>query len=188
MNISSKKDSCRKNFKPLQELNLIDAFLFGASTEKTQDAEFIAKLIIERATNEKVDTISVVSEKELSGIDIFHPDFINEDGNSRIAGLWDQSGNGTPPDGYYGGVYYDRDRINEAVQKGREEGRRLISSVDASGHGTHVAGIAAGNSVSPLYRGVAPESELIIVKLRGNISADPTKPKRPGARGCGCEI
>ena len=51
---SIKTDSCKRTFKPLQELNLIDAFLFGASTEKTQDAEFIAKLIIERATNEKV--------------------------------------------------------------------------------------------------------------------------------------
>ena len=39
----------------MQELNLIDSFLFGASTEKIQDAEFIAKLIIERATNQKVD-------------------------------------------------------------------------------------------------------------------------------------
>ncbi|MBR3807052.1 MAG: hypothetical protein IKJ15_01585, partial [Lachnospiraceae bacterium] len=53
--------------KPLQELNLIDAFLFAVSTEKIQDAEFIAKLIIERATNEKVDQITVVLEKELTG-------------------------------------------------------------------------------------------------------------------------
>lgn len=56
----------------MQELNLIDSFLFGASTEKIQDAEFIAKLIIERATNQKVDKISVVSEKELTGIDVHH--------------------------------------------------------------------------------------------------------------------
>ena len=67
---SNKANSCKKTYKPLQELDLIDAFLFGASTEKPQDAEFIAKLIIERATNEKLDKISVVSEKEFSGIDI----------------------------------------------------------------------------------------------------------------------
>ena len=72
MSQSYKKESCKKTYKPLQELNLIDAFLFGASTEKTQDAEFIAKLIIERATNEKLDQITVVSEKELAGIDISH--------------------------------------------------------------------------------------------------------------------
>ena len=58
--------SCKRAFKPLRELNLIDSFLFGASTEKTQDAEFIAKLIIERDTNEKVDKISVVSEKRIN--------------------------------------------------------------------------------------------------------------------------
>ena len=72
MTKSYNKNSCKKTFKPLQELNLIDSFLFGASTEKIQDAEFIAKLIIERATNEKVDKITVVSEKELTGIDIHH--------------------------------------------------------------------------------------------------------------------
>lgn len=72
MTKSYKSNFCKKTFKPLQELNLIDSFLFGASTEKIQDAEFIAKLIIERATNQKVDKISVVSEKELTGIDVRH--------------------------------------------------------------------------------------------------------------------
>ena len=72
MNKSNNIQACKKAYQPLQDLNLIDAFLFAASTEKNQDAEFIAKLIIERATNEKVDGISVVSEKELTGIDISH--------------------------------------------------------------------------------------------------------------------
>lgn len=94
MNISSTKVSCKKTFKPLQELDLIDAFLFGASTEKPQDAEFIAKLIIERATNEKVDTISVVSEKELSGIDISHHGirmdlYVEEFEDKRLAKVYD---------------------------------------------------------------------------------------------------
>ena len=34
--------------KKFQELNLVDGFLFGASTENPEDAEYIAKLIIER--------------------------------------------------------------------------------------------------------------------------------------------
>ena len=94
MNISSKEVSCKKTFKPLQELDLIDAFLFGASTEKPQDAEFIAKLIIERATNEKVDKISVVSEKELAGIDIFHHGirmdlYVEEFEDKRLAKVYD---------------------------------------------------------------------------------------------------
>ena len=38
----------------------------------------------------------------------------------------------------------------------------LIHSCDTNGHGTHVAGIAAGNDAT--FGGVAPEAELIIVK------------------------
>ena len=42
-----------------------------------------------------------------------------------------------------------------------------MPSKDISGHGTHVAGIAAGNGRASMgrYRGVAFESELLIVKL-----------------------
>lgn len=94
MSKSYKTDSCKKTFKPLQELNLIDSFLFGASTEKIQDAEFIAKLIIERATNQKVDKISVVSEKELTGIDIHHHGirmdlYVEAYENQRLAKVYD---------------------------------------------------------------------------------------------------
>ena len=94
MNKSYKTVSCKKTYKPLQELDLIDAFLFGASTEKTQDAEFIAKLIIERATNEKVDQITVVPEKELTGIDIGHHGirmdlYVEEYEDRRLAKVYD---------------------------------------------------------------------------------------------------
>ena len=65
----NKNKPCKRETKTLQELNLIDSFLFGASTEKTQDAEFIAKLIIERATERKVGKVAVVSEKVLTGVD-----------------------------------------------------------------------------------------------------------------------
>ncbi len=94
MSKSYKTDSCKKAFKPLQELNLIDSFLFGVSTEKIQDAEFIAKLIIERATNEKVDQITVVPEKELAGIDIRHHGirmdlYVEEYEDKRLAKVYD---------------------------------------------------------------------------------------------------
>lgn len=40
--------------KPFQELDLVDSFMFGASTENPENAKYIAKLIIERATGRKL--------------------------------------------------------------------------------------------------------------------------------------
>lgn len=93
-----------------------------------------------------------------SGIDYFHDDFRNEDGNTRILELWDQTLDRIFTEG----------EINEALKKGsRQEARRVVPSVDGSGHGTAVAGIAAGNGRESegLYRGVAFESRLLVVKL-----------------------
>ena len=45
--------------KSFQELNLVDGFLFGASTEKPEDAKYIAKLIIERATGKRTYSESI---------------------------------------------------------------------------------------------------------------------------------
>lgn len=49
--------------KSFQELNLVDGFMFGASTENPENAKFIAKLIIERATGKKVKEVTVTQEK-----------------------------------------------------------------------------------------------------------------------------
>ncbi len=103
MNKSYNTYSGKKAFKPLQELNLIDSFLFGASTEKIQDAEFIAKLIIERATNQKVNKITVIPEKELTGIDIGHHGirmdlYVEEYENQRLAKVYDIEPNKYNPD------------------------------------------------------------------------------------------
>lgn len=102
-----------------------------------------------------------------SGIDYAHPDFINEDGTSRIAALWDQTIQGSPPPGYDIGTLYTREQINEAIKTPMPERLEIVPSTDLSGHGTHVAGIAAGNgrASNGLFRGVASKSDLIIVKL-----------------------
>lgn len=99
-----------------------------------------------------------------SGIDLTHPDFQNQNGTSRVLFLWDQGGEGIAPDGYLFGAEYGREQINEALRNGRTLSR------DESGHGTGVAGIACGNGAASdgRYRGVAPEAELIVVKMRTN--------------------
>ena len=130
-----------------------------------------------------------------SGIDYENPDFRNEDGTTRIAYLWDQSVSGIPPSGYAAGSEFTREDINAALERnnsgsfadpgstpdGVPDGTPVggagetgtdsdrILSRDISGHGTAVAGIAAGNgrgSEGRRYRGAAPEAELIIVKMK----------------------
>ena len=102
-----------------------------------------------------------------SGVDYFHPDFRNVDGNSRILRLWDQSIQGNPPQGYVTGTEYTKEQIDEALALGENQGRRLVPSVDYSGHGTSVLGIAAGNGRASdgVNQGVAYESDLIVVKM-----------------------
>ena len=107
-----------------------------------------------------------------SGIDYASQDFRETDGTTRIRALWAQSlapGEGrTPPEGYAIGAEYTQEQINEALRQPTvQERRRLVPSVDTSGHGTAVAGIAAGNGMNSggQYAGVASESQLLVVKL-----------------------
>jgi len=103
-----------------------------------------------------------------SGIDYSHPDFLTTNNTSRILYLWDQTIPGKPPEGYSLGTLYTRADINTALKETDLMKRmRLLPSVDTSGHGTHVAGIAAGNgrASSGRNKGVAPNAELLIVKL-----------------------
>lgn len=93
-----------------------------------------------------------------SGIDYYHDDFRNEDGTTRILYLADQ----------VTGEIYTKEQIDEALEAGsRAQAQVLVPSVDGSGHGTAVAGIAAGNGRESggIYRGVAYESDLLIVRL-----------------------
>lgn len=99
-----------------------------------------------------------------SGIDYENDVFRNADGTTRILSLWDQTIAGNPPEGYAIGTEYTREQINEALTAPTRQARiQIVSSQDISGHGTSVAGIAAGNAED--YRGVAFRSELLVVKL-----------------------
>ena len=96
-----------------------------------------------------------------SGIDFSHPDFRYPDGTTRILYLWDQSIVGNPPEGYYLGTEYTSEMINEALKATTAKDRKqIVPSVDVSGHGTHVMGIAAGNGRASegSYAGCAPNS------------------------------
>ena len=99
-----------------------------------------------------------------SGIDYTHPVF-REGDRSRIAYLWDQtimeSGNEAVP---YGKVFV-REEIEQAIKS--ENPYETVPSRDENGHGTALAGLAAGNVVpSENFSGAAPGATLIIVKLK----------------------
>lgn len=97
------------------------------------------------------------------GIDYTHPDFRDEFGRTRIKFLWDQSivnaDQLTQPQPYGYGKQYIGNQIDTSSQHYDSQ----------FGHGTHVAGIAAGNGLAVNnYKGVAPKSDLIIVKMNLN--------------------
>lgn len=104
-----------------------------------------------------------------SGIDYANSVFRNNDGTTRILELWDQSlATGNKPVGYDRGSVFTREDINRALKETNEQERyRIVPSRDLSGHGTHVAGIAAGNFAMDKNNnlGVATKSEILVVKL-----------------------
>lgn len=108
-----------------------------------------------------------------SGIDYTHPDFRNADGTTRILSLWDQTiREGPPPKGYVTGTLYTEEQINEALRERTvPEQLEKVPSIDVSGHGTAVAGIACGNGRASggRYHGVAPLAKMLIVKLGTSI-------------------
>ena len=105
-----------------------------------------------------------------SGIEWTRRDFQDSRGRTRIRYLWDQTltpgEDRNPPEGFRVGVEFNADQIDEALQiENAQEQFAFLPSIDVSGHGTAVAGIAAGLNTAAEYIGAAPNAELLIVKL-----------------------
>ena len=177
-------------------LQLMDAFTSRTEIEYIEKPKRLFFTVDQGIRASCINTVQSFSSLNLSGrgvlcgladsgIDWRHPDFCNPDGTTRIAAIWDQTlipdaARGMyPPAGYDRGVEFTREQINAALKEpaqtvmieenGQESSMQTYVrlSGDSSGHGTHVAGIMAGNGRASggRYRGVAYESELIVVKL-----------------------
>jgi minor extracellular serine protease Vpr len=107
------------------------------------------------------------------GVDFRHRDFRKPDGTTRILGLWDQRTSGAaggPPAGFTYGGECTPAMINDAIGGNAA----ACTQPSGGGHGTHVAGIAAGtgqatgNGQLP-YRmiGMAPDADLLVVNTLG---------------------
>ncbi len=101
-----------------------------------------------------------------SGIDYTHPVFRNADNTTKIVSIWDQTiVSDNFPQQYNYGTEYTREQINEALQS--NDPYSIVPSRDEIGHGTMIAGVAAGNEVPESgFYGVAPDAELVVVKLK----------------------
>jgi subtilisin family serine protease len=112
-----------------------------------------------------------------TGVDVTHPDFLDAQGNTRIAWLLDLS---QPPIGKHPdleaqfgmtdasgtgslGAVWSADDINAVLH----HTSTLTAPQDEEGHGTLVASCAAGNGSSGQspYRGVAPGATLVVARV-----------------------
>lgn len=102
-----------------------------------------------------------------TGVDYTSPVFRNEDGSTRILAIWDQTiQDGPSPEELHFGTVYTREQINEALQS--PDPYSIVPSRDEQGHGSALAGVAAGSSLDngTTYLGAAPQADILVVKLK----------------------
>ena len=92
-----------------------------------------------------------------TGIDYTHPVFLTASGVSRVKTIWDQNTqSGEPPEGFLYGTKFGEAEISAGT-----------APKDENGHGTFLAGIAAGKEDQEAnFLGVAPLAEIAVVKLK----------------------
>ncbi|MBE5946127.1 MAG: peptidase [Lachnospiraceae bacterium] len=102
-----------------------------------------------------------------TGIEYTNPVFRNPNGTTRIKAIWDQNevalGKGPKIYGY--GAEYSEEKINQALVS--DSPFEIVPQRDENGHGTFLASVAAGSrEPSEPFRGVAPNSDILVVKLK----------------------
>lgn len=89
------------------------------------------------------------------GFQYDHVNFYSPDKKRyRVKRVWDQNKSGTPPGGSFNyGAEYTTEKEILALQ----------TDTRTSGHGTHVAGIAAGGDMTKDFYGIATDADIVLV-------------------------
>lgn len=91
-----------------------------------------------------------------TGIDPYHPDFLDANNKTRVQFIWDQwSQTGPAPSGYT----YGREWTKQQIDAGQ------CTMTDEGAHGSHCAGTAAGDGSASTagYIGMATKADIIMV-------------------------
>ncbi len=100
-----------------------------------------------------------------TGVNYTIKELLYEDNTTKIVSIWDQSIKGAPPKNQCFGTEFSREQINKALAS--QNPFDIVPSKDEIGHGTNLASICCGReSIEKNFIGVAPDSELIVVKLK----------------------
>ena len=99
-----------------------------------------------------------------TGIDYTHPAFRTKDGKTRILALLDYSLPASEAQDAVAPRRFTQEQIDKALST-----QTPLLHRDENGHGTHIAGIAAGNGQLTVggkqkYIGIAPRADLVVVK------------------------
>ncbi len=108
-------------------------------------------------------------------------------GNSRVLAIWDQTiQTGTPPEGFAYGAEYTNEEINAALQSSNPY--EIVPSTDANGHGSAMVSLAAGSPIeNRQFIGAAPDSQIVMVKLKEAKQNIKDYYKIPSGVPCYCE-
>jgi subtilisin family serine protease len=138
--------------------------LYGLNSTRALEASNILRL--RRLPNFNLRGNGVLVGIIDTGISYTNPVFIHADGSTKVVALWDQTiDTGRYPAGYFYGTEYLAEEINQALVSANP--LDIVPSIDEIGHGTMLAGIAAGNeNEANSFSGVAPDADFVVVKLK----------------------
>ncbi|WP_242985465.1 S8 family peptidase [Vallitalea okinawensis] len=152
--------SCDEVYKNIPHVEVPDVYGLASRSLEAAGVSPIFKMPGLQLTGRDV-LIGIID----TGIDYTHPAFIYEDNTTKIHSIWDQTGDGPAPQGYNYGTEYTEEQINEALAS--DDPLSIVPEKDEIGHGTFLAGIAAGREdPQENFSGAAPDSTLVIVKLK----------------------